>query len=105
MKISVIYDVHKFKASDNESIFYTHLRNTIASTYPKSYTLKMFSPNFNDTGAFRAMGVPLFSTIPVKIDVKFLKTIHKYNERIPKYILNQGKYIYVEFLEKCLLQE
>lgn len=105
VKITVIYDTPKFNASDDESIFYTHLRNTIASTYPKSYTLKMFSPNFNDTGAFRAKGIPSFSTTPVKMDVKYLRTIHNYNERIPKYILNQGKYIYVEFLEKCLLQE
>jgi len=102
VKISVIYEMPEFKASTEESIFYKHLNNAIAKAHPDGHVLKMFSPNFNDTGIFRVKGVPAFSTIPVQIDLKYLRTIHSYNERIPRGILNQGKNIYVDFLKNCL---
>ena len=64
-----------------------------------------FTPNFNDTGIFRAKGIAAFSTIPVKLDAEYLSYIHNYNERIPKKILNEGKTVYVNFIEKSLAGE
>ena len=100
--VSVMYEMPEFNASDEKSIFYTNLNKAISSNYPDSYVLKMFSPNFNDTGIFRAKGVAAFSTIPVNMDLKYLRTVHNYNERIPREILNQGRSVYTEFLNSCL---
>ena len=105
VKISVIYEMPRFKASNEESIFYKYLNNAITKAHPDGHVLKMFSPNFNDTGIFRAKGVPAFSTIPVQMDLKYLRTVHSYNERIPRGILNQGKNIYVDFIKNCLHSE
>jgi len=102
VKITVIYEMPKLKASTEKSIFYIYLNSAIANTYPQGHVLKIFSPNFNDTGIFRAKGVPSFCTIPVKMDLKYLRTVHSYNERIPRSILNQGKNVYVEFLKNCI---
>ena len=105
IKIRIINEMPEMVPSSINNIFYSNLKESIVEQNPKSYVMPIFTPNFNDTGIFRAKGIAAFSTIPVKLDTEYLSYIHNYNERIPKKILNEGKTVYVNFIEKSLAGE
>ena len=101
IKIKVINEMPEMPAIEEATFFYDCLAAVILKQYPKSHVLKVMMPNFNDVGVFRVEGVPAISSIPVEIDVAYLKNIHKNNERIPTHILKQGQTVYTAFIEKC----
>ena len=104
VKITILNEMPEMVPIEEENIFYTNLKNSILKKYPDSHVLKIFVPSFNDTGIFRAKGVTALSCIPIKMDIKYLDNIHKYNERIPRDILIQGKDVYFDFVETSFQQ-
>jgi len=102
IEISVLKEMPEMKPSDKSSAFYQNLEKAIMENYPDSYVAGMLVPNFNDTGIFRSEGIPALSSIPVIMDMKYLEYVHNYNERIPRGILQQGKVVYCDFVEKCI---
>ena len=70
IKITVINDMPEMKPSSSNSVFYQNLEKVILNSYPNSHVLEVLIPNCNDAGIFRSNGVPSFSCIPVKMDVK-----------------------------------
>jgi carboxypeptidase PM20D1 len=102
IRITVIHEMPEMQPSDGESIYFNHLKSVILEKYPESHVIKVLVPNFNDVGVFRSKGVQGLSSIPIKLDMSYLESIHNLNERIPKGILNDGKSVYVQFVKKCM---
>lgn len=104
IKITVLNEMPEMKVADENNIFYKNLKNAILKKHPNSHVLRIFIPNFNDTGVFNAKGVTTLACIPIKMDIKYLDNVHNYNERIPRGILKQGRDVYLDFLETCFDQ-
>ena len=102
INIEIIKEMPMVNPSSNSNIYYEHLKNAITSSYKGGNVATIFLPSSNDSAYFREKGVPVFSSIPVKIDRDYLELIHNYNERIPTNILAEGKSTYVKFLENCI---
>lgn len=102
IKITILNEMPDMIPSDEKNKYYILLKNTIKKHFPNDHVEKVFIPNFNDTGIFSSQGIPAFSVIPVKLDRSYLASIHNYNERIPRSILDIGKNVYIDFLKKCM---
>lgn len=70
---------------------------------PEIAIVPLLLPNINDSGWFRAKGIPAFDFIPAKISRTHLECIHSYDERIPIDALYQGIQVYSDFLSKLLI--
>ena len=101
INIEIVKETPQVKASSQETIFYTNMVKAIQQNYKDSKIAAVLLPNANDTYFFRQHGIPSYSTVPVKIDRKYLENIHNQNERIPKDILKKGVDTYTSFVENC----
>ena len=102
IKIEIIKETPHVKETPINSIHFNNLNTAIQQNYAGSKTAPILLPNINDTSYFRKVGVTSFSVVPVKLDRKYLESIHNYNERIPKDILEKGKDTYLSFIELSL---
>jgi acetylornithine deacetylase/succinyl-diaminopimelate desuccinylase-like protein len=102
INIDIIQEMPMVESTPEESIYYEHLKSAILKNHDNAAVATIFLPNSNDSAYFRAKGVPVFSSVPVKIGREYLELIHNYNERIPKSILDYGKDTYVSFIQDCL---
>ena len=102
ISIEVIKQMNTKVVTSSNTNFYKNMAAAIQQHYPESKSGAVMLPNSNDVAAFREKDVLAYSIVPVKIDRKYLETIHTFNERIPVAILEQGKNTYVSFLERCI---
>ncbi|MDG3583395.1 M20 family metallopeptidase [Galbibacter pacificus] len=102
IEVSTIYTMPEMKSSDDNNIFYKHLKDAIEENYPKGKVITILLPNTSDAGLFRAKGITSFTTVPINIPRKYLDNIHSENERMPRGVLTQGSNTYVDFLENCI---
>jgi len=102
ISIEIVKETLQVEPSKEESEFFVNLKTAIEQNYEDCKTATVILPNSNDTAYFRAHGIPSFSTVPVKIDRKYLESIHAPNERIPLSILQKGTDTFTHFVELCL---
>ena len=102
IEIRIINEMNEGGISSTDTPFFIHLETAILKNYPKSKTASVILPNSNDIGIFREHNIPAYSLIPIKLERKYLETIHNYNERIPKGILEKGAHTYISFMELCI---
>lgn len=102
IKINVIKSTPKTSPSSNDNLFYKNLSLAINENYPKSGTITLLMPNFNDLGYFRAKNVPCYGSVPIALDRDEAKSIHGENECISIQSLNQGAETYFSFLKKMI---
>ncbi|WP_053069183.1 M20/M25/M40 family metallo-hydrolase [Bizionia psychrotolerans] len=102
IEIEIIKETLYSDPSSENTIFYKNLKGAIQQNYPYSKIASVILPNANDAPAFRAHGIPAYSTVPIKLEKKYLESVHTYNERIPKDVLQKGHATYTRFLELCL---
>lgn len=102
IRVQIINEMTNSKISSTATSFYKHLEAAILKNNPKSKTASVLLPNSNDIGIFRELGIPAYSVVPVKLERKYLESIHNFNERIPKSILTEGTQTFIDFMELCL---
>ena len=102
IEIKVISEMKDGGISSTKTSFFKHLNTAILKSYPKSKTASVLLPNSNDISVFREHNIPAYSLIPIKLERKYLETIHNYNERIPKGIIEKGTQTYIHFMELCI---
>lgn len=88
--------------SSDSNIFYKNLRSAILEGYPEAKTIDVIMPNINDMGYFRAMDVPAYGTIPMRLTKSEVESIHGIDERIPLSELEAGTNIFYIFLKKMI---
>lgn len=99
--VEILSETPIVKSSSDNSVFFNNFKKAIQLNNPKSNIAAIILPSSNDVSFFREHGIPAYSSVPVKIERKYLKLIHNHNERIPKNILTKGKDTYVNFVELC----
>ncbi len=102
IEIEIIKETHYSEPSSENTVFYQNLKEAIQQNYPDSKIASVLLPNANDAPAFRAHGIPAYSTVPIKLEKKYLESVHTYNERIPKNVLQKGHATFTRFIELCL---
>jgi len=102
IEIKIISEMKDGGISSTKTPFFNHLNTAILKSYPKSKTASVLLPNSNDISVFREHNIPAYSLIPIKLERKYLETIHNYNERIPKGIIEKGTQTYIHFMELCI---
>ena len=102
IEIEILQETRNVESSSTDTVFFNNLKEAIQQNYADSKIAPVLLPNANDTSFFREQGIPSYSTVPLKIDRKYLENIHNFNERIPKDILEKGKNTYTSFIELCL---
>ena len=100
IKITIIHQMPATKPSQIDNIFYKNLSSSILEKFPMATTLPLMMPNFNDLGAFRAMNIPAYASIPVYLSQKQVESIHGENEHISIKALYTGAEVYYNFLVK-----
>lgn len=100
--IEIIKETVHVEQSSINSIYFDNLNTAIQQNYDGSKTTPILLPNGNDTFFFREHGIPSYSVVPIKIERKYLESIHNYNERIPMDILEKGIDAYLSFIELSL---
>jgi carboxypeptidase PM20D1 len=80
-----------------ETAIHDHFGNDIE-------VIPILLPNINDSGWFRARGVPVFDLIPARVTRQHLHCVHSYNERIPISALHEGETVYARLLESLMAQ-
>ncbi len=103
--IQVITDMPPLPPSELDNPFFEHMSAAILTHFPDAEVASLMVPYINDVGAFRSRGVPAYSVIPTAIDRSYLDHIHGENERIPKYMLWEGLKVFVDFLERCVVED
>ena len=98
IKVSVVYEMPPMEPSSDTTKYFKAMKNAIQTIYPKSVTIPIMMPNFNDVGVFRSNGVTCYSSFPIQLDLEHMKHIHNYNESLPIAPLMNGKLTYDEFL-------
>jgi acetylornithine deacetylase/succinyl-diaminopimelate desuccinylase-like protein len=102
ISIEIIQEMKPVPPSSDDTMFFNNLKKAIELEHDNSKSVAVLLPNANDTSFFREHGIPAYSSVPVKIERKYLEYIHNHNERIPKDILTKGMNTYVSFVELCL---
>jgi acetylornithine deacetylase/succinyl-diaminopimelate desuccinylase-like protein len=105
IQVTVVKEMPEMHPSDKKNIYYKYLKQSLSENYPSSYVANVFLPNGSDSGIFRAKGIIVFSVFPIKMDKDYLEYIHTHNERIPRGVLEDGKRVFVRFMEKCMERE
>lgn len=100
IKITVNNQMPATKPSQINNIFYDNLSSSISEKFPKATTLPLMMPNYNDLGAFRALNIPAYASIPVYLSREEVESIHGENEHIPIKALYTGAEVYYNFLSK-----
>ena len=99
IQISIEKETPNAMPSDSNHPLYTLLADSVAAEYPGAAVFPMMLPNTSDCNAFRKKGVPVFSTVPVKMNKELIDCIHGPNERIPVAALEEGQRVFVRFLQ------
>lgn len=102
IEINIIKEMKDGGISPTDTSFFRHLETAILKRYPKSKAASVLLPSSNDIAAFREHNILAYSLIPIKLERKYLETVHNYNERIPKGVLEKGVHTYIEFMELCI---
>lgn len=102
ISIKVIKSTPKNKPSLNSNIFYKNLKSAILEQYPDAKTIDVLMPNINDLGYFRALGVPAYGSIPVRLSKSEVESVHGIDERIPLTELEAGTNVFYIFLKKMI---
>ena len=100
--IKVINSTPRNRPSSNSNIFYKNLKNAILEQYPDAKTIDVLMPNINDMGYFRALDVPAYGSIPIRLSKSEVESIHGIDERLPLKELESGIEVYYIFLKKMI---
>lgn len=100
IKITVVNEMPATEPSSVNNIFYKNLSAAIVEKFPKSSTVPLIMPNFNDLGAFRAIDIPAYASIPVYLSKEQVESIHGKNEHISIKALYTGAEVYYRFINK-----
>lgn len=88
--------------SSNSNIFYKNLKNAILEQYPDAKTIDVIMPNINDMGYFRALDIPAYGCIPIRLSKSEVESVHGIDERIPLTELETGANVFYIFLKKMI---
>ena len=100
IQISIEKETPNALPSDSGHPFFNDLAEAIRQEFPGALVFPMMLPNTSDCNTFRKKGIPVFSTVPVKMSKELLDCIHGPNERIPVTALEEGPRVFIRFLEK-----
>lgn len=100
IKINVVNAMQKTVPSSTETIYYKNLESTITNYYPNSKVLPLLLPNINDLGAFRAVDIPAYATIPVNLTREEAESLHNKDEHLSIPLLYNGAAVYLSFIKK-----
>ncbi|RLD83882.1 MAG: acetylornithine deacetylase [Bacteroidetes bacterium] len=100
IKITIINQMPTTKHSQVDNLFYKNLSSSISKKFPSATTLPLMMPNYNDLGAFRALNIPAYASIPVYLTREQVESIHGEDEHIPIKALYTGAEVYYNFLVK-----
>lgn len=82
---------------------YQWLKQAIQDYYgPENEVVPLILPNLNDSGWFRARGVPVFDVVPGRISRQHIYCVHNSNERMPLTTLSEGIEVFTRFLDLVL---
>lgn len=102
ISLKVIKSTPGSKPSSNSNIFYKNLRGAILEEYPEAKTIDVLMPNINDLGYFRALDVPAYGSIPVRLTKSEVASVHGHDERLPLVELEAGVNVFYLFLKKMI---
>ena len=100
--LKVVKSTPRNQPSSNSNIFYKNLRSAILEQYPDAETIDVLMPNINDMGYFRALDVPAYGSIPIRLTRSEVESIHGIDERIPLTELEAGTQVFYIFLKKMI---
>jgi acetylornithine deacetylase/succinyl-diaminopimelate desuccinylase-like protein len=104
IQVEVVLANPSTKCSPASHPMYSLLETSIQDYFGQDIAIvPLLLPNINDSGWFRAKGIPAFDFIPAKIPRTHLECIHSYDERISIDALYQGIQVYSDFLSKLLI--
>lgn len=102
---TVITEMPKSGCSPTSHPVYGLLRAAIHQHFGDDMAVvPILLPNFNDSGWFRAKGVPVFDVTPARVTRQHLYCVHGYDERIPVSALAEGEAVYARFLEMLMAE-
>jgi acetylornithine deacetylase/succinyl-diaminopimelate desuccinylase-like protein len=98
IEISVVLEMPKTKPSQVDHGVYPVIKKTLLSFNPEAKIFPIILPNFNDSGWFRAKGVPAFDFIPTESTQAHLCCAHRNDEHFSLKSLHEGSQAYVQLL-------
>lgn len=102
IEIFVEKETPNAQPSDVNHPFFSDLAAAIKSEFQGAAVFPVMLPNTSDCNAFRNKGIPVFSTVPVKLSKELIDCIHGPNERIPIAALEEGKRVFIGLLKNVL---
>lgn len=103
INVEIIMQTPKTEPTPITHPAYDHLREAVSEHFGSTSKIVYVTlPYLNDSGWFRAKGVPAFDVIPIQISRQHIECVHGHNERLPITSLKEGANVYALFLEKMM---